>query len=128
MNNPNESWDYFFKAQTVEQKIQELQIKFIMKNFSCPDCHSKQKFKILLFANNNSQWNCHKCHTSLKFEKFNNIAFSLGFLSTAVPAYIALNILHLNILISLLLGVTVGVTYYLSVVLYFYYNKKVIKT
>lgn len=98
-----------------------------MKNFTCPNCLAKQKIKILFFANNNSHWNCHQCNAALKFEKFSNVAFTLGFLSTAVPAYLALITLHLNIFISLLIGLIVGILYYFAVVLYFYFNKKVIK-
>lgn len=98
-----------------------------MKNFSCPNCSSKQKIKILFFANNNTSWRCHKCNTLLKFEKFNNSAFMFGFLSTAVPAYIALNILYFEIFNSLFIGFIFGLVYYLIVVLYYYYNKKVVE-
>lgn len=96
-----------------------------MKNYSCPNCVSKQKVKILFFANNNTSWNCHNCSMRLKFEKFSNNAFMFGFISTAVPAYIALNILHLEIFRSLFIGFIFGLIYYLLVVLYYYYNQKV---
>jgi transposase-like protein len=91
-------------------------------NFSCPNCHSKQKLKHLYFMSNSSVWHCHKCNSVLKPNKMSSFTIQIGFLSVVIPGYYCMIVLKYNLFKTLFIGLLFGGFAYSLGLLYYYFN------
>ncbi len=93
-------------------------------NFSCPNCHSKQKLKYLYFMSNSSVWHCHKCNSVLKPEKMSTHTVQIGFLSVVIPSFYCMIVLKYKLFKTLFIGLMFGILAYVLVLFYYYYTVK----